>query len=90
MGIFALRKRTNGIRQFSTYMNHVPAKGMTFEMYDTPHGAIEGEIIKVHEAISFSKCSLNKTETSFGLSSDVEVLPSNIEFQIWLEYKEIP
>jgi len=74
-----------GYGSFSTLMPYPPVEGRSIEFYDTPEGDFSGTIINVNEAVSFAPCEVIQRNQSFGIGKEIQVKPSIIQFQVWVD-----
>ena len=87
--VLLCKDELTGDGSFTTLMPHPPIEGRTVEFYDTPYGDFSGEIFHVNEAIQFMPCPKQEFNHSFGITKGIEVLPSIVQYQVWIEYTRI-
>ncbi|MBD1995201.1 hypothetical protein H6G00_00975 [Leptolyngbya sp. FACHB-541] len=78
---------TIGYGAFSTVMPYPPTKGNTIEFRDTPEGNFSGTIFDVEEVVKFQSCETEQLDPSFEIRKAIEVLPSAIQFRVFVEVK---
>ncbi|MBD1814419.1 hypothetical protein NDA07_19230 [Microcoleus vaginatus DQ-U2] len=76
-----------GFGSFSTLMPYPPVEGRSIEFYNTPLGDFLGTIIQVNEAVSFAPCEVIQQNKGFGMTTEITVKPSIIEFQVSVDVK---
>ena len=84
--LICVNKET-GFGSFSTVMPYPPVEGRSIEFYDTPEGDFSGTIIYVNEAVSFAPCEVMQQNKGFGMTKEITVKPSIIQFQVWVDVK---